>query len=80
MLFNHLILFSIGYRWITKFFALTLYALLLMPGFLQGKITLTPPCAHTLVLVPLHMVLRPFIKIKAHYKHESLYSLKSSLL
>lgn len=46
ILFNHLILFSIGYRWITKFFALTLYALLLMPGFLQGKITLSPMCSH----------------------------------
>lgn len=30
-------LFRLGYRWITRFLGLALYAMLLMPGFLQGE-------------------------------------------
>lgn len=35
-LFDHLLLFRVGYRWITRFLALGCYAFLLFPGFVQG--------------------------------------------
>jgi len=36
ILSNHLFLFRVGYKWITQFLALGCYALLLLPGFIQG--------------------------------------------
>jgi len=33
-------LFRIGYRWITQLLALGCYAMLLMPGFLQGLLNI----------------------------------------
>lgn len=36
MLSDHLFLFRVGYKWITRFLALSCYALLLFPGFIQG--------------------------------------------
>lgn len=30
-------LFRLGYQWITRFLGLALYAMLLMPGFIQGE-------------------------------------------
>lgn len=33
---DHLFLFRVGYKWITRFLALGCYAVLLFPGFIQG--------------------------------------------
>lgn len=34
--FVYFCFFRVGYRWLSKLFALTFYAVLLMPGFIQG--------------------------------------------
>lgn len=43
--------FRVGYRWITGLLALLCYAMLLLPGFLQGKMIVMSKCNNLMFLV-----------------------------